>query len=206
MIVAGAARHAKEVLQILRENNCKIDYLFDNYSDNFHSYFDEFTIIKDFNDSRINAEDSFVLGLGGTINRKTLFESFVNLGLIAKNVVSNTAVIGESCVQLGSGLNIMHFSFIAEAVKIGNGTLINTYASIHHDVVIGNFTEISPKVAVLGGVSIGDLTSIGAGAIILPDVKIGNNCIIFAGSVVTKDVNDNEIWYGIPAKFMNKRI
>ena len=39
MIVIGASRHAKEVLQILSENRVKVKYLFDNVSDTFHPYF-----------------------------------------------------------------------------------------------------------------------------------------------------------------------
>ncbi len=206
MIVLGASRHAKEVLQILLSNNIKVDYLFDDFSSSFHPYFNDYNIIKSFEDPRIKLNDNFVLGLGGTINREKLFEQSIALGLVPLSVISNTAVIGVNGVNLGVALNIMHFAFIADCVKIGNGTLINAYASIHHDVTIGNFCEISPKSVLLGGASVGDFTSIGAGAIVLPDITVGSNSVIGAGSIVTKDVGDNEIWYGTASKFMKSRI
>lgn len=43
---------------------------------------------------------------------------------------------------------------------------------------------------------------IGCHSIIMPGVTIGKNSVIGAGSVVTKDVGDNEVWAGVPAKFI----
>ena len=206
MIVLGASRHAKEILQILKQNKISVDFLFDNFSATFESYFDEFSIIKSLEDPRLKTNETFVLGLGGTVNRKKLFNQCVNMGLTPKTVISSTSVVGTKNVHLGIGLNIMHFSFISDAVCIGDGTLINAYGSVHHDVKTGSFSEISPKATVLGGATVGDLTSIGAGAIILPNIRIGNKCIIGAGAVVTKNVGDSEIWYGNPAKFVKNKI
>lgn len=36
----------------------------------------------------------------------------------------------------------------------------------------------------------------------MPNVSIGKNCIIAAGSIVTKNIPDNEVWGGVPAKFI----
>lgn len=44
--------------------------------------------------------------------------------------------------------------------------------------------------------------SIGAGAIVLPGITIGEGSLIGAGAVVTKDVAPNEIYAGVPARFM----
>ena len=38
----------------------------------------------------------------------------------------------------------------------------------------------------------------------MPGVNIGKNSIIGANSQVRKDVPDNEVWFGIPAKFYKK--
>lgn len=45
---------------------------------------------------------------------------------------------------------------------------------------------------------------LGARSIICNDVTIGENSIIGAGSVVTKDVPPNELWAGVPARFIKK--
>lgn len=36
----------------------------------------------------------------------------------------------------------------------------------------------------------------------MPNCSVGKNSIIAAGSIVTKHVPDNEVWGGIPAKFI----
>lgn len=43
---------------------------------------------------------------------------------------------------------------------------------------------------------------VGANTIFMPNCSVGKNSIIAAGSIVTKHVPDNEVWGGIPAKFI----
>jgi len=45
---------------------------------------------------------------------------------------------------------------------------------------------------------------VGAKSIVMPGVTIGENSIVGAHSLVNKDVPDNEIWFGVPAKFAKK--
>ena len=56
-----------------------------------------------------------------------------------------------------------------------------------------------------GHVKIGNKVFIGAHSVICQPVTIGDNAFIAAGSVVTKDIPANEIWGGVPAKFIKKR-
>ena len=44
----------------------------------------------------------------------------------------------------------------------------------------------------------------GASVVIMPSVTIGENAEIGACSQVRKDVPDNEVWFGMPAKFYRK--
>lgn len=53
-----------------------------------------------------------------------------------------------------------------------------------------------------GMIEIGNNNFIGAKTIINPGVKVGDNCVIAAGSIVTKDIPSNEVWGGIPAKYI----
>ncbi|MCB9963457.1 MAG: hypothetical protein H6857_00745 [Rhodospirillales bacterium] len=53
---------------------------------------------------------------------------------------------------------------------------------------------------------VGDNVTIGAYAVVFQGVTIGNNSIIAAGAVVSKNtvIGENEIWGGVPAKFIKK--
>lgn len=159
-----------------------------------------FNSLKDAKEYFIGFDNSFILGTGGTASRRILAEKLIEIGGCLKSMISHTAQIGKHDVDLGTGINIMSYVFVSNAVKIGYGSLINAFAAIHHDVCIGKFSEISPRATILGGARVGDFCSIGAGAIVLPDIVIGNGCIVGAGSVVTKDIPPHHLVYGVPAK------
>ena len=54
-------------------------------------------------------------------------------------------------------------------------------------------------------IEIGHHCWIGTGAIVLQGVKIGDGAVVAAGAVVTKDIPANEVWGGVPAKYIKKR-
>lgn len=84
-------------------------------------------------------------------------------------------------------------------------------------ISIGNDVKFSSRVHLLahdastqklngyvkvGKINIGDSVFIGSDAIVLPGVSIGENSIIAAGAVVSNDVPRNEVWGGVPAKYI----
>ncbi|MBS4064899.1 MAG: acetyltransferase [Chitinophagaceae bacterium] len=204
MLVAGAKRHAKEVLQILEFNNeaTKITF-FDDVSKNINGVFLEryevLTHLTSAKDYFENIDHRFILALGTPLYRKLVAEKLTQVGGKLTTIVANSALIGNHQVELGIGLNIMHQVMISNSVKIGRGSLINAFSSIHHDTIIGDFCEVSPHAVLLGGSSLGNFTSVGANATVLPNVSIGSNVIVGAGSVVTKDIPDNCLVVGVPA-------
>lgn len=38
----------------------------------------------------------------------------------------------------------------------------------------------------------------------MPNCSVGRNSVVGAGSIVTKHIPDNEVWAGIPARFIMK--
>lgn len=122
---------------------------------------------------------------------------------------------------------------ISTDVEMGEGSYINSgtifsakigrFCSIGYNVMIGptehetNQITTSPSKAKLLGLPAGytdkitpkpileDEVWIGAGVIILRGVVIGANSIVGAGAVVTKNIPPNEIWGGVPARFIKKR-
>lgn len=202
MIVAGASRHAKEVVQILKENNINNILLFDDVSSIRDSHFDDFELIKSLSD--LKTKENFVLALGGSHNRKLVYDKLILSGLRPCSVIASTAIIGDFKTSIGEGINIMHHVFISDAVQIGEGCLINAMASVHHDTVLGEFVEVSPGASILGGAVVEKFSSIGSGARILPNIQVGTNCIIGVGAIVTHDLPNDVVAVGVPAKIIKK--
>lgn len=204
MILAGANRHAKEIIQILNENEVGEIVLFDDISNNLDSYFLKYKWLKSTSQIGNHNHKNFILALGGTISRYKVASKLINCGLCMETIISNSAIIGSDEVTLGPGLNIMYNVYISNCVEIGEGTLINSFASIHHDTKIGKYCDISPRATILGGCTVKDFTQIGAGSIILPDITVGENSIVGAGAVITKNIPSNCLVYGVPGRIINK--
>lgn len=107
-------------------------------------------------------------------------------------------------------------------VKIGDNCLISTrnWSSEPYLISIGNNVQITqdvyfhthggahaarrkyPDFDVFGKINVKDNAYVGSGSHIMPGVTIGEGALIAAGSIVTKSVPANEVWGGIPAKFI----
>lgn len=119
---------------------------------------------------------------------------------------------------------------VGSSVRIGKGSYVNSgiidsaeigaYCSIAYEVLIGptehrtDCWTTSPYEALDAGYHfnltqrevprpiIEDGVWIGAHVVVLRGVRIGSRSIIAAGAVVTRDVPSNEIWGGVPARFI----
>ena len=58
------------------------------------------------------------------------------------------------------------------------------------------------RLDLLKPIVIEDNVFVGWGAMILPGVTVGKNSIVAAGAVVTKNIPENQVWGGVPAKFI----
>lgn len=206
MLVAGASRHATDLLMVLMEKHKELFFFDDTLStkDTFFGFPILKTGIEVSKHFKINGSD-FSLATGNPQSRKILKQKLQGYGGHLTSIISVKADVGNRNVVLESGLNIMHNVFISNNVKVGEATLINVGAQIHHDCSIGKYCQISPAAVILGGAKISDSVSIGANATILPNVEIGRNAIVGAGSVVTKNVSQNAIVVGIPAQPIKSR-
>jgi acetyltransferase-like isoleucine patch superfamily enzyme len=140
----------------------------------------------------------------------------------------NKLILGTECeIQDGVDFRIWHpfddYSFIKfgnkvfighdcefvcnEKIIIGDNCLIASKTTLNntgHDYRIGiniNSQPITSKPIILE-----DDVWIGTSCVILQGVTIGSGSIIAAGSVVNKSVPANEVWAGVPARFIKKRI
>ncbi|MFP8488620.1 acetyltransferase [Gracilimonas sp. Q87] len=202
MLVAGAGRHAKDLLSVLQELNEDLFFFDDVSKESTTLFLDSYPVIRSLKEVELyfKEDNRFLLGIGGTSQRKKINEKLRSVGGKEHNIISTHAIVSQDDVFLGSSLNVMPFVFISNSVSIGDGTLLNTRSSVHHDVNVGAYCDISPGATLLGGVNVGNFTHIGANATILPNIKIGDNCVVGAGAVVTKDISDNATIKGVPAK------
>lgn len=204
MLIIGAKGFAKEVLEILHQNNntSKLCFYDDINTDVKDNLFSKFKIIKSEGVAKQHFEtidNQFIIGIGKPNLRKFIYEKFTSLGGTCASAISKFAEIGSFDVNIEEGCNILSGVKISNNVKIGKGCLIYYNAIITHDVEIGEFCEISPGAIILGNAKIGNQTHIASNSTILPKVSIGNNVIVAAGSVVTKNIPDNVMVAGIPA-------
>jgi len=102
-------------------------------------------------------------------------------------------------LKLGKNFDIGTFTYINSnyGVEIGDNVQIGSHCSIY-----SNSTIDSKK----GKVTLTKNCKIGTHSTIMPNVTIGENSVVAAYSFVTKNVPKNEIWGGIPAKFLKKSI
>lgn len=153
--------------------------------------------------------------------------------LLKLNRVVNTAIASNIKNQLkscGSNVKIPHNVHIInpENVSVGDNTSISSFTTIYGRffVTIGKNCWVSSNVGISSynhildsddrhrdmnedfkyskPVLIGDNVLISMNVCIVPGVKIGDNSVIGAGSVVVKNVPKNELWAGVPARFIKK--
>lgn len=90
---------------------------------------------------------------------------------------------------------------------IGNGCQISSNVRIFTQTAIADadFSQ-KPVPSKFGDVNIGNYCWIGANVLINPSVTIGENAVVGANSVVSKDIPAGEIWGGVPAKLIRKKL
>lgn len=209
MLIIGAKGLAKEILEILHQNDNINNLAFYDDVDNdiANSLYGKFSILKSLpeviNFFKKNGNE-FTIGIGDPLLRFTLYNKFKNIGGKFVSTISPNADIGHYGNLISEGINIASGVIITNDITIGKGCLINLNTTIGHDSSIGEFVELCPNVNISGNCKIGDYSFIGTSAIILPKISIGKNVIIGAGAVVTKDIPDNSLAIGTPAKVVKQ--
>jgi sugar O-acyltransferase (sialic acid O-acetyltransferase NeuD family) len=149
-------------------------------------------------------ECSYILGVYSPKTKIQVYYFFKNHFQIEvnkyKNIIGNNTIL-PNIYTIGNGCFINN-SIIEPFTNIGNFVIINRNCSIGHHCTIKDFATISPGVNIASHSVIGENTFIGIGTTIINNVKIGKNVIVGAGSLVTRNLEDNGVYYGVPAKFV----
>ncbi|MBU1237817.1 MAG: transferase [Gammaproteobacteria bacterium] len=142
-------------------------------------------------------EDYAMILKGARIGRNTRIGTYTKIG---KNVV------------IGSDCSFTSFCEIRDNCRLGNHVLMGSRGTLSANTVVEDdvvmkyafvvtdtpdLTRNDEKVS--GRLKKG--SRFGASVVIMPSVTIGVNSEIGACSQVRKDVPDNEVWFGMPAKY-----
>jgi sugar O-acyltransferase (sialic acid O-acetyltransferase NeuD family) len=206
MLIIGAKGFAREVLEVMHQNN-KSDGIafYDDVSAGLpDKIYELFPVIRTMGEAQHyfkNNGPQFTLGIGNPLLRKKLFEKFVGIGGKIESTISPYARIGHYGNEIGEGSNIMTGAVLTNGIRVKRGVLINLNCTIGHETVIEEFVELSPGTNISGNCYVGANSFIGTNATILPNIRVGRNVVIAAGSVVTKDVPDQTMVAGVPAVF-----
>lgn len=207
MVVFGAKGFAKEVIEVLLQNEYSEEiFLFDDYSNDQCEYlYNKYKIIKTHEEFNYHLKTKGYCGclIGvGAITRQLMSNKIKSFGGQLKKLISKHAIVGHNDIVIEDGAIIMPFSQITASVFVGEGSLINKAAILSHDVEVGSYCDIAPGAKIMGRTKVGNCTEIGANATLLPKIKIGSNCRVGAGSVVTKNFPDNVTIVGVPARIV----
>ena len=116
-------------------------------------------------------------------------------------IIHYTAFIAESAV-IESGCFVMYNAYIGPRTYISEGTMIKANTCIGHDVVIKRLCHVAMG-AIVGSYSeMGECSDVAIGARVLEKHKIGSCAMAGAGCVLTTDIPDNQIYVGVPAKYL----
>ena len=207
MLIAGANRFAKQLLDVIFQLNLTDGLAFYDDYDPELSYLYDFPVLKSATDAKdyfLKNGNSFALGTGNPETRKILKNLLERSGGNCVSLISPMARVAKYA-EIGQGSCILTGGVVENDSILGEGVLLNLNALVCHDCKIGDFVEISPGAVLTGECQVEDYSFIGAGAILRPKVKIGKNVVIGAGAVVTKDIEDNSLAIGVPAVVIKKR-
>lgn len=133
----------------------------------------------------------------GPFTEIIVFSNSPRSRIAGKLILRKGAIVSAGCNVRAAG------GVISLGVNsgIGPGTVV---VASSHAIELNKLYLRSEWIEDKTGVTIGSNCWIGANSILLPGVSIGDNSVIGAGSVVSKSVPENEIWAGVPARFLKK--
>ena len=201
LLIIGCGGHSKvitEIAEILDYKN--ISYLdLNKKSELFMGY----KVTSNINE---NFKDEFIVAIGDNYKREKIYLNFISKNKIAKParlIHPKSFISCRSSISLGSV--VMPYATINVDSKIGRGVIINTSSIVEHDCYIDDFSSLSPGAKIGGTVSIGKRSAIGLGATVNNGIKIENDVVLGSNSLATKNLCKESLYYGTPAKFINKR-
>lgn len=180
---------------------------------NFSCISDKASIAEDVKIGRFCiVEDNVVIEAGAVIEDYAMIQAGARVGRNTK--IGTYTKIGKG-VQIGRDCSFTSFCEIRDNCLLGDRVLMGSRGTLSANTVVEDDVVMkyafvvtdTPDLTQNDKKAVGRLkkgSRFGASVVIMPAVTIGENAEIGACSQVRKDVPDNEVWFGVPAKFYRK--
>lgn len=119
------------------------------------------------------------------------------------NVIHPSSIVYHDTCSIGIGNIILLFTVISYGVTMGDFNIINSYSGLGHHTMMGSYNSFNPRVAISGRVTIGDLNEFGMNSSVIQNKSLGSNNMIGANSLLLRNIEDNNVYFGVPAKKFN---
>lgn len=190
--IIGAGGFGQEVVSMLPYCNCQ---LADVYDDDLQK-----PNLKGRLDQIAASKYPFVIAIGDSILRRTLFDKLPQ-GLKFANLLHSHALLqDEKSIEVGEGSILTAGSIFTTNIQLGKHNIVNLNCTVGHGVTTGDFCSLMPAVNLGGEVTLEEGVYMGTGASVLPGINIGAWSIVGAGAVVTKDIPPHTTVKGVPAR------
>lgn len=203
IVVFGAGRHAKVVLDVLEQaGRYTVTGLLDHSRELFGTLrwgrkvlggSDRFDMLQ------AKGVTGLIVALGDNRERQSVYDNAVKAGFELVSAIHPSAQLGGGVV-IGPGTLVVAGAVINVDAEIGANVIVNTGATVDHDCRIGAHAHISPGAHLAGNVTVWELAHIGIGAVVLPNLTLGRACVVGAGAVVRKSVPAGAVVVGNPAR------
>lgn len=209
LIIIGGAGHGSIIAACIKDNRNRygdFEWELKGFCNDYDTEVDGYPVLGTLNDIPKLLEQGywFIWGIH-LITRNYKTAELYNTVSIPRErlatVIHHTAFIDESVV-LEPGCFVMYNAYIAPRSHIGESTMIKSNTNIGHDVTIGRLCHIAMGATIVSYVNIGDCSDVAVSSTVLAHTKIGNYSMLSASSLATHDIPENEIWAGLPARFL----
>jgi len=141
--------------------------------------------------------------LNNTIAKQKIYSRLKEIGFKLPIIKGQNVIIHHG-VSVGEGTIIRDAAVIQSNCKIGNLVMIGDNVVVSHDTTIGNYSQVVSGSVVGRGVKIGDNVFIGFSSVVTNDLIINNDCVIGAKSLVNKSCMEKGMYFGQPAKLVER--
>ena len=204
IVLVGTGQHFNVVMYNLEmQGKYEVACALDANKEKVGEYVNGIKIAGDYSDlesiKKQYGTNKFFIAFGNMKYRREVFNTFVDSGWEAVNIIHPDAVVSKDA-KLGKGILIECGCLITPNPVIGDNVVVNTGSQVNHDNVVEDHVYMASGVVLSGGVTIKENTLLDDGVIVTLGCTVAEDCLVGAGAVVTKDTEKKQIIYGNPAK------